>query len=83
MTAWFVRVTFPGVLPPAAAVASLVAAAGLSVERVADYATNNSRWLCIGLRGRRDIDAAIATLSNTHRIDGCQSDISNSLDKTI
>ena len=61
--------TFPGVLPAATAVAALVAAAGLPVERVADHATANSRWLFIGPQGRRDVDAAIAKLSNTHRID--------------
>ena len=56
-------------LPGAAAVASLVAGAGLPVERVADHATGNSRWLFIGPQGRRDVDAAIEKLSNTHRID--------------
>jgi homoserine dehydrogenase len=68
-TSWFLRVTFPGVLPPAQSVATLVAAAGLPVERVADHATTNSRWLFIAPRSRHDVDAAIAKLSNTHRIE--------------
>jgi homoserine dehydrogenase len=68
-TSWFLRVTFPGVLPAAGAVAPLVAAAGLPVERVADHASAHSRWLLIGPQGRRDVDAAIAKLSTTHRID--------------
>jgi hypothetical protein len=68
-TSWFLRVTFPGVLPAAGAVAPLVAAAGLPVERVADHASANSRWLLIGPQSRRDVDAAIAKLSTTHRID--------------
>jgi homoserine dehydrogenase len=68
-TSWFLRVTCPGVLPSPSAVASLVTAAGLPVERVADYATADSRWLFIGPQGRREIDAAIAKLSNVHRID--------------
>jgi homoserine dehydrogenase len=68
-TSWFLRVTFPGVLPAAGAVAPLVAAAGLPVERVADHASASSRWLFIGPQGRRDVDAAIAKLSTTHRID--------------
>ena len=68
-TPWFLRVTLPGVLPGAAAVAAIVAAAGLPVERVADYSTANSRWLCIGPQGRRDLDAAIEKLLNTHRIE--------------
>jgi homoserine dehydrogenase len=69
VTPWFLRVTCPGVLPAAPAVASLVAAAGLPVERVADYANGHSRWLFIGPQGRRDVDAAIARLTNTHRIE--------------
>ena len=68
-TAWLLRVTCPGVLPAAAAIAPLVAAAGLPVEAVAPYASANSRWILIGHQSRRDIDAAIQKLSNTHRID--------------
>lgn len=68
-TPWFLRVTCPGVLPSSSAVSSLVAAAGLPVEKVADHATTDSRWLFIAPQGRRDIDAAIAKLSSTHRID--------------
>jgi homoserine dehydrogenase len=68
-TPWLLRVTFPGVLPPAASVGALVASTGLPVERVADHATANSRWLLIGPHGRRDVDAAIAKLAAAHRID--------------
>ena len=68
-TPWFLRVTFPGVLPAANAIAPLVAAAGLPVERVADYASANSRWICIAPQSRRDVDAAIEKLSTTHRIE--------------
>jgi len=68
-TPWFLRVTCPGVLPSAPAVASLVAAAGAPVERVAEFATADSRWLCVGPQGRRAIDAALAKLADTHRID--------------
>lgn len=67
-TPWFVRVTFPGVVPAAGAVASLVAAAGLPVERIADYATGHSRWLFVGPQGRRDLDAAVAKLAAVHRV---------------
>ncbi len=45
VTSWFLRTTFPGVLPPASAVAALVSTAGLPVEQVADHAGANSRWL--------------------------------------
>jgi len=68
-TPWFLRVSCPGVLPSSAAVAALANAAGLTVERVADYVTSDSRWLFIAPQGRRDIDAAIQKLSTTHRID--------------
>jgi homoserine dehydrogenase len=69
VTSWFLRVTCPGMLPSPAAIARLVGAAGLQVERVADHATGDSRWLLIGPRSRRDVDAAIAKLSITHRVD--------------
>jgi hypothetical protein len=68
-TPWFLRVTFPGVLPAAGSVAAVVASAGLPVAGVADYASVNARWILIGPQGRRDVDAAIQKLSNTHRID--------------
>ncbi len=68
-TPWLLRLTFPGVLPGAAAAAAIIAATGLAVERVADHATARSRWLFIGPQSRRDLDGAIETLSNTHRID--------------
>ncbi|MEO7132829.1 MAG: homoserine dehydrogenase [Vicinamibacterales bacterium] len=68
-TSWFMRATFPGVLPPASAVAALVSTAGLPVEQVADHTSTNSRWLCIGPQSRRGINAAAEKLSSTHRID--------------
>jgi hypothetical protein len=57
------------VLPSAAAISTLVSAAGLPVERVADHATADTRWVCIGPHSRRDVDAAITKLAGTHRID--------------
>jgi homoserine dehydrogenase len=66
---WFLRVKCPGVLPPASAISSLVSAAGLQVDRVAEHSTEDTRWLFIGPHGRRDLDAAVARLSSTHRID--------------
>ena len=69
ITAWFVRLTFPGVLPGAAAVATLATSCGLQVERVADCATATSRWLTVGPHSRRDIEVAITKLAGTHRID--------------
>ena len=68
-TPWLVRVTCPGVLPSAGSIANLVTAAGVCAERVADYASDDTRWVSIGAHSRRDVDAAIATLATTHRID--------------
>jgi homoserine dehydrogenase len=67
-TPWFVRLTVPGVLPGAGAIASLAASCGLHVERVADFTTADSRWLLVGPHGRRDLDSALARLASTHRI---------------
>jgi homoserine dehydrogenase len=69
VTSWFLRVGCPGVLPSASAIARLVSATGLPVERVAEYAGGTTRWILIGQQSRRDVHAAIATLANTHRID--------------
>ena len=68
-TSWFLRISCPGVLPSGPAIANLVGACGLVVERVADYASDNTRWVCIGPQSRRTVDAAIAKLAGTHRID--------------
>jgi hypothetical protein len=58
----------PGVLPAAGAMASLAVSCGLQVERVSEFTTADSRWLLIGPHGRRDLDAALAKLETTHRI---------------
>jgi homoserine dehydrogenase len=67
-TAWFVRVTVPGMLPARSAVAALAESCGLQVEAVADFATARSRWLCLGPHHREALDAALAQLEKTHRI---------------
>jgi homoserine dehydrogenase len=69
VTSWFVRVTFPGVLPAASAVARLVSDSGLPVERVTEHSTPDTRWLLIGPQGRRDVDAALNKLTLQHRIE--------------
>jgi homoserine dehydrogenase len=67
-TPWFARMTVPGVLPAAAALASLATSCGLQVEGTAGFATKDSRWLLIGSHERRDLDAALDKLEATHRI---------------
>ena len=69
ITPWFVRLTFPGILPAESAMAQVVSGAGLAVERVAAQATPTARWLLVGPQSRRDIDVAITRLADTHRID--------------
>jgi homoserine dehydrogenase len=68
VTRWFVRITVPGILPPVTAVSSLVTSCGLYVERVAEYSTKCSRWVLLGPHHRRDVEAALARLEVTHRI---------------
>ena len=68
ITAWFIRLSFPGVVPGAPALASLATACGCHVERVADFASATSRWIFAGPHGRRDLEAALARLETTHRI---------------
>jgi homoserine dehydrogenase len=67
-TSWFVRVTFPGIVPVASACVPLVASTGLQVDGVCEHASRHSRWLIVGPHGRRDLDAALARLAATHRI---------------
>ena len=67
-TRWFVRVTFPGIVPARQALAAAAGSSGLYVDGVCDYASGNSRWLIVGPHGRRDLDAALAKLASTHRI---------------
>jgi homoserine dehydrogenase len=68
ITPWFIRVSFPGVVPGAPAVAALATACGLHIERVADFAGDTSRWIFAGPHSRRDLDTALARLETTHRI---------------
>ena len=70
ITPWFVRLSFPGVVPAAAAVLSLAQACGFHVERGADFVRGTSRWIFVGPHRRRDLDAALARLETTHRIHG-------------
>lgn len=69
VTSWFARVSFPGMVPPRDACASLIGAIGISVEGNADYAFGNSRWLLIGSHSRAEIDAAAHRLCAMHRIE--------------
>lgn len=67
-TPWLLRVTFPGVVPSPSAVSTLIASVALPIEEALEFGDGHSRWLLIGPQRRRAIDAAIATLADTHRI---------------
>lgn len=67
-TEWFIRLTFPGVLPAEAAATAAAATAGLRSARVSAHASTNSRWLFVGPHSRREVDAAIEQLAYTHRV---------------
>jgi hypothetical protein len=67
-TSWFVRVTFPGLVPASHALVPVVASAGLHVDGVCNHASETSRWLIVGPHGRRDLEAALGRLDATHRI---------------
>jgi homoserine dehydrogenase len=67
-TRWFVRLSFPGVVPARHALGALVSAAGLYVDGVCDHASEHSRWVIVGPHGRRDLEAALKKLETTHRI---------------
>jgi hypothetical protein len=68
ITSWFVRITFPGVVPTDETVKALVSAVGLDVEHVIPGSTGRSRWVTSRPRSRRDIEAASARLRAIHRI---------------
>jgi homoserine dehydrogenase len=67
-TGWFIRLTFPGVLPAEAAATAAAAAAGLRAARVSSHTSHNSRWLFVSPHSRREVDAAIERLAQTHRV---------------
>lgn len=67
-TEWFIRLTFPGVLPAEAAATGAAAAAGLRGARICGHSSTDSRWLFVGPHSRREIDAAIGQLAQTHRV---------------
>ena len=68
ITSWFLRLTFPGIVPGNEAVVSLAGTAGLDVERLVPMSTRDSRWLAAGEQSREQVHAACARLWTRHRI---------------
>ena len=68
VTAWFVRVTFPGIAPPDAFIVAVATAAGFCVETLAAGPPGPFRWLLVAPQSRGDISSAVARLRAAHRI---------------
>lgn len=69
LTSWFVRVTFPGVVPADRGVQTLVSASGLDIEQVVEQSNGPSRWLTTGSHSREEVTDARARLRARHRIE--------------
>ncbi|MEW6320645.1 MAG: homoserine dehydrogenase [Acidobacteriota bacterium] len=70
-TPWFVRLSFPGIVPAAADVASRLADAGLPADLVSAGAepSGRTRWALTPLASKAHVDAALARLRHAHRVD--------------
>ena len=67
-TAWFVRATFPGVVPNRASTERLFASHGLRVEAVTE-AEGATRWLRLGTATRQELSKGLTAVRETHRVD--------------
>jgi len=65
---WFVRVTYPGFLPPVATAIEIATKAGLRVEAIGDGPAGRSHWLLTGHHSRTAVDAAAGRLHQAHRV---------------
>jgi len=66
-TGWFVRARFPGLVPDASATAQIFAGQHLRVRSVTSPA-GDARWVRLETASRRTIDAALAAVAHTHRV---------------
>ena len=67
VTAWFVRVRFPGLVPSSSATTQIFSSHNLSTTRVTD-ARGQTRWLCVAPAESDLVERALAEIENTHRI---------------
>lgn len=65
---WFVRVTYPGFLPPVATAIEIATRAGLRVQAIADGPAGQSHWLLTGHHPGAVVDAAATSLRKAHRV---------------
>lgn len=68
-TEWFLRLRFPGLVPDAEAVRSLVASAGLEAHHVIEGRSASARWIRTSAAHRAVVDAAIKRFRDVHRIE--------------
>ena len=66
-TGWFVRATFPGVVPDASAARDAFNAHGLGVRHVTE-SVHDARWLVLEEATRDRVTKALAVLRDTHRL---------------
>ena len=66
---WFVRVTYPGLLPPVATAIEIATRSGLRVQAIADGQAGRSHWLLTGHHSRNVVDAAASRLRKAHRVE--------------
>ena len=69
VTSWFVRLSFPGVVPSNLTLQSLLRAAGLELDQIVDHSVSNLRWLTLRDHSRIQLDAAANYLRATHRVE--------------
>lgn len=67
ITPWFLRLEYPGTLPPAAFVGEIVTRAGLSVEHVTDI-VGQSRYALVRSASRETVTTALEQLRHRHRL---------------
>lgn len=67
VTEWFIRAQFPGLVPDAATVQTVLSGFGVAVQRVTDAAAD-SCWLLLAPASRQRIVELEAALRETHRI---------------
>jgi homoserine dehydrogenase len=67
VTGWFIRSTFPGIVPDAGVAAKLFAAHHLPVAHVTDT-IGSARWILVNPITRGALTAALERIASTHRI---------------
>lgn len=67
-TSWFVRVAFPGIVPPSDVVTQFFTRVGHSVEHVTDVCDGHARYVLLGPATRGHVDDTVAIAARQHRL---------------